>query len=84
MTEKWFVYIARCSDDTLYTGITNNIDKRIEKHNAGKGAKYTRARLPIVLEAFCVTDSRSSASKIECYIKKLPRSKKINAILNNK
>jgi putative endonuclease len=75
--DEWFVYIVRCSDDSLYTGITNNIDKRIEKHNSGKGAKYTRSRLPVVLEIFSVAGNRSSASKLEYFVKQLPRTKKI-------
>ncbi len=44
----WFVYILECSDGTLYTGYTNDVDARVKKHNAGKGAKYTKSRLPVV------------------------------------
>lgn len=80
MNDLWFVYIVRCSDDSLYTGITNNIDKRIEKHNSGKGAKYTRSRRPVKLEAFITALDRSSASKIEHLIKKQHRSKKLEML----
>ncbi len=46
MSESWFVYILRCGDDTLYTGVTNDIDARLAKHRNGTGAKYTRSRGP--------------------------------------
>ncbi|MDH4037964.1 MAG: GIY-YIG nuclease family protein, partial [Candidatus Krumholzibacteria bacterium] len=49
MPGPWFVYILRCSDRTLYTGVTNDTDKRVADHNAGRGARYTRARLPVRL-----------------------------------
>ena len=73
----WYVYIVRCSDDTLYTGATKNLFKRIDKHNAGQGAKYTRARLPVLLFWFQKVSSKSEALKLECAIKKLSRSKKL-------
>ena len=46
---SWYVYLMRCSDDTLYCGMTDDIEKRLKAHNSGKGAKYTRARLPVEL-----------------------------------
>ena len=73
----WFCYIIECSDGTLYTGITNNLEKRISTHNSGKGAKYTKTRLPVVLKWSTQCESRSDASKLEWKIKQLPRSKKL-------
>lgn len=46
---KWWVYIVRCADGSLYTGASNNVDRRVKQHNSGRGAKYTRSRLPVVL-----------------------------------
>ena len=73
----WFVYLLRCSDNSLYCGITNDLEKRIEVHNSGKGAKYTRCRLPVELYWFEEQHDRSSASKREYYIKKLSRIDKV-------
>ena len=75
--KKWCVYIVVCMDDTLYTGITNNIIKRLEAHNAGKGAKYTRGRLPVYIEAFHFVESKSEALKLEYKIKRMKRLDKI-------
>ena len=76
----WVVYLLECSDGTIYTGITNNLKKRIDKHNSGKGAKYTRARLPVKLLAYDDYVDRSEASKVEYLVKKLSRAKKIELI----
>lgn len=77
----WFVYILECSDKTLYTGITNNIEKRIEQHNHGlDGAKYTRARRPVKYVYKEVQINRSEATKRELFIKKLSRSEKLKFI----
>ena len=80
MTEKadssdatWFVYIIRCVDGTLYTGITNELNRRCEQHNAGKASRYTRTRLPAVLVYQESQASRSSAQKRELEIKALTR-----------
>jgi putative endonuclease len=68
----WFVYILECRDGSLYTGIATDIDKRFALHVAGKGARYTRSHPPLrVLAAFAHPD-RSSATKAEIAIKKLP------------
>ena len=72
----WFVYIVQCSDGTLYTGITTDLNKRIETHNKGKGAKYTRGRRPVVLLASFSFESKSIALKEEYRIKKLNRADK--------
>jgi putative endonuclease len=72
----WYCYIIECSDGTLYTGITNNVDVRISKHNSGKGAKYTRSRLPVVLKWSKSFETKSEASKEEWRIKQLSRIEK--------
>lgn len=75
---SWFVYILRCADDTLYTGITTDINKRIEQHNGAhnKGAKYTRNRQPVQLVYQETSHSRSDASKREYSIKSLKKIQK--------
>ena len=76
----WFVYMVECSDGTIYTGITNNIEQRIIKHNSGKGAKYTRARIPVVLKAYWTYDLKSEAAKAEYAFKQLSREEKMELI----
>ena len=77
----WLVYILECSDKTLYTGITNNLKKRLEQHNNGPdGAKYTRVRRPVKCVYQEVQENRSKATKREMAIKQLSRSKKIELI----
>lgn len=76
----WFVYILECSDKTLYTGITNDLFKRLETHNKGKGSKYTKARLPVVLKCYFEVENRSIASKEEYRIKQLTKKEKIKLI----
>ena len=77
---NWFCYILRCADDTLYCGITNDIDKRLAAHNAGTAAKYTRARGPVRLVYVEDCADRSAASKRELAIKNLARTKKLALI----
>lgn len=72
-----YIYIVRCSDDTLYTGWTTNIERRIKCHNSGKGAKYTRCRLPVELVYFETFEDKSTALKREYEIKQLSRDKKL-------
>lgn len=73
----WYVYILRCSDDSLYTGVTKNLQRRLEEHNHTKlAAKYTRARRPVELVYAENLASRSAAGKRECEIKALPRLEK--------
>jgi len=77
----WFVYILECNDKTLYTGITNNLDKRLEQHNSSTdGAKYTRPRRPVKYVYKEKQLNRSDATKREFAIKKLKRSEKLNLI----
>ena len=75
---SYFTYILKCADDTLYTGYTDDIEKRVFVHNSGKGAKYTRARLPVSLLYFEEFQSKSDALKREAAIKKLTRKEKLN------
>lgn len=75
---KWFVYLLRCVDDSLYCGITNNLEKRIITHNKGKGAKYTKGRRPVVLLKYFELETKSEALILEYRIKQLPRQEKIN------
>jgi len=77
----YFLYIIQCSDDTLYTGITTDLDRRIEEHNNSKlGAKYTKIRRPVKLVYSQEFADRSEASKEESRIKKLSRQQKINLL----
>lgn len=82
---SYYVYLLRCADDTLYCGITTNLDRRIEEHNAltEKGAKYTRGRQPVALVYSELYDDRASASKREHEIKKLSKREKEQLITTN-
>lgn len=71
-----YTYIVKCSDKTFYTGWTNDLKKRIEMHNSGKGAKYTKARLPVELVYYEAFDTREEAMSREWHIKRLSRSEK--------
>ena len=76
---KWFVYMLRCADDTLYSGITTDPKRRLEEHNGiikGKGAKYTAARRPVYLVYKQSCKDRSSAASKEAALKKLTRAEK--------
>jgi putative endonuclease len=77
---NWVLYILKCSDQTLYTGITNNLEKRLLAHETGKGAKYTRGRAPLGLLHTENFRSKSSAAKREAAIKKLSRANKLKLI----
>jgi putative endonuclease len=74
---SWVCYILRCADDTLYCGITNDLDKRIVTHNAGTASKYTRARGPVELVFAESCADKSGALKREMEIKSLTRSEKL-------
>lgn len=73
-------YIVRCKDNTLYCGYTNNITNRINNHNSGRGAKYTKTRLPVVLLYVEYFDTKSEAMKREYQIKKMSRGEKLKLI----
>ena len=77
---SYYVYILRCADDTLYTGISNDVDRRVAAHNAGRGAKYTRGRLPVreVYRELC--GEKPAALRRELAIKGLSRSEKLALI----
>jgi putative endonuclease len=77
---RWSVYIIRCTDDSLYTGITNDIRRRFHEHANGLGAKYFRGRQPKELVYVETGHDRSSASKRESAIKKLPRPDKLQLL----
>jgi putative endonuclease len=79
--ENWYVYIVECSDKSFYTGVTNNIKKRIEAHNSGKGAKYTRARKPVTLRYLESDLEKRYAFKREYQIKQLSKKQKELLIL---
>ena len=72
-----YVYILRCGDASLYTGWTNNLEKRVKAHSNGKGAKYTKARLPIELVYFEEFEDKIEAMRREYAIKKLTRKEKL-------
>ncbi len=80
--KNWSVYLLKCSDNSLYCGVTNDIDYRLIKHNEGTASKYTRARLPVELAAVRNNLTKSEAHKIEYWIKKLPAGKKITILEN--
>ena len=71
-----YTYILRCGDGSLYTGWTNHLAKRVADHNAGRGAKYTKAHLPVELVYYEIFETKEEAMKRECAIKKLSRPQK--------
>jgi putative endonuclease len=73
---RWIVYLIRCSDESLYCGTTNNLKNRLEAHNSGKGAKYTRFRRPVELVAASSEMTKSDALRLEYRVKQVPASKK--------
>lgn len=80
MDKKWYVYILLCGDQTLYCGITDDVQRRLAVHRSGKGAKYTRGRGPLELVYTEECISYSDALKRECSIKKLRRTEKLKLI----
>ena len=80
ITLVWYVYIVECNDEgkTLYTGITKDIQKRIDKHNKGTGARYTRGRTPVTLIKSFKRESKSEALKLEYKIKQLSKEEKLS------
>lgn len=79
-----YVYILKCNDNTLYTGWTTDISHRLAVHNSGKGAKYTRSRLPVSLVYFEECEDKSTALRREFEIKSMTREKKIMLIESRK
>ena len=76
----YYVYLLRCGDGTLYAGFTNDLARRLAVHNAGRGAKYTRSRLPVELVYWENFSNKSSALKREYAIKRLSRAEKLSLI----
>lgn len=79
-SKKWFLYLLRCADDSIYTGITTDITRRLKEHNTKKGAKAVKGRLPAVLVYSEEHGSRSSASKREIAIKTLTHEEKVSLV----
>ena len=77
MEKTWFLYILECGDGTLYTGITDDVERRLKAHNAGKGAKYTRGRGPVVLRYREKCGTHSDALKREIVVKRMSRTEKM-------
>ena len=80
----WTVYIVECSDNTLYTGVATDIEARLAEHNAGRGAKYTRARLPVALVYSENAKDRSTALRREHVIKRMPTLDKRSLVCTGK
>lgn len=83
MEQKWYVYILQCADGTLYTGITNNLDRRLKAHNAGTASKYTRTRRPVMMVYQEEEESKGEALRRELQIKAMSRQQK-KALLSNR
>ncbi|MBQ7906889.1 MAG: GIY-YIG nuclease family protein [Clostridia bacterium] len=81
---KNYTYILLCADNTLYCGWTNNLEKRLKTHNEGKGAKYTRSRLPVCLAYYEEFETSPEAQRREVQIKRLTRKQKLELISKNK
>lgn len=80
MTKTWYLYILECRDGTLYTGITDDVERRVAQHNAGKGAKYTRGRGPVKLVYQEECGSHSDASRREYAVHHMTRQEKLKII----
>lgn len=78
--ECWWLYVLECRDGSYYTGITNDLDKRFEMHSKGKGAKYTRSRLPVKMLAWWPHKTKSAALKEEYAFKQLDKREKIRRV----
>ena len=74
--KQWIVYLIRCRDGSIYCGITNDLENRLKAHNSGKGAKYTRSRLPVQLIGISSPMTRSDALKLEYRVKHVPAGQK--------
>lgn len=84
MVDMWYLYILQCGDGTLYTGITTDVEKRLEAHRTGKGAKYTRGRGPLLLCYQEACGGYADALRREHAIKKLSRKEKMALIAGNR
>ncbi|MBW2608524.1 MAG: GIY-YIG nuclease family protein [Deltaproteobacteria bacterium] len=80
---QWVVYLIRCSDESLYCGITNNLKNRLIAHNSGQGAKYTRSRRPVGLVGASSAMTKSDALKLEYRVKHVPADSKYYELITN-
>ena len=80
MESTWYLYMLRCGDGSLYTGITTDVEKRLEAHRSGKGAKYTRGRGPLTLVYWETCENHSHALKRELEVKALTKEQKLRFI----
>ena len=74
--KPWYLYLVRCNDGTLYTGISNNVERRLAAHGSGRGARYLRGRAPLVLARKVRVGSRIDALQVERRVKRMRRDKK--------
>jgi len=74
--DRWYLYLLRCGDSSLYTGITNNLERRLKMHQSGKASRYTRTHAPVEMIYSETCGDRSSALIRECEVKEWPRAKK--------
>ena len=74
--DDWYIYVVRCNDNSLYTGITTDVERRLAEHESGRGAKSLRARGPLCLELQAPVGSRGAALRVEARIKKLRKAEK--------
>ena len=81
MSESWLTYLLLCADGKLYCGVTNDMEKRLDAHNRGIASKFTRARLPVTLLATGRAMGKAEAFRLESRIKRLPREKKLAALV---
>ena len=82
--ECWWVYVLECRDGSYYTGITNDLDKRLSMHNSGKGAKYTRSRVPVKMLAWWPHRTKGEALREEYSFKQLSKKEKISKVSDRK
>jgi putative endonuclease len=83
MNKRWYIYILKMADDSLYTGVTVDLKKRLKSHASGKGSKYVRSKLPIKEIYMGEAMTKIDAMKKEYAIKQLPKDKKIDALWND-
>jgi putative endonuclease len=82
MNGLWLTYLLRCADGKIYTGVTNDLKKRISAHNRGEASRFTRARLPVTFLASSRAMTKVDAFRLEYAIKRLPREKKVQALID--
>jgi putative endonuclease len=76
----WYVYVLECGDGSLYTGVSNDVPRRLSAHRSGRGARYTRGRGPLILRGTSLPLDRSAALRLERVIKRRPRPEKLNLL----